>query len=60
MAKTKMNNFSDKMVQEISHPKLIWKVLNDTLGRESKTTEIKQLINKIINSELISCNKNIV
>ena len=47
------------MVQAKSHPKLIRKVLNDALGRKSKSTDVKQLIDESSNSEIISSNKNI-
>ena len=47
------------MLQAISRPKLIWKVLNDALRRKSKSTDVKQLIDKDRNSEIITGNKNI-
>ena len=41
MAKNKY--FSDEMAQANSHSKLIFKILNDTLGRKIKSTDVKQL-----------------
>ena len=58
-AKSKRKYFSDKMVQIISRPKIFWKILNDALGRESKSTDVKQLIDENSNSEIISGMKNI-
>ena len=58
-AKAKRKYFSDKMLQANSRPKLIWKVLNDALGRKSKSTDVKQLIDEDSSSEIISGNKNI-
>ena len=47
------------MVQANSRPKLIRKILNDALGRKSKSTDVKPLINENSNGEIISGNKNI-
>ena len=47
------------MVQANSRPKVIWRVLHDTLGRKRKSTDIKQLIDEDSNSEIIFENKNI-
>ena len=45
--------------QANSRRKLIWKVLNDALGRKSKSTDVKQLIDENRNNENISGNENI-
>ena len=47
------------MRQANSRPKLIWKVLNDALGRKSKSTDVKQFIDEDRKSEIISGNKTI-
>ena len=47
------------MLQANSRPKIIRKVLNDALGRESKSADLKQLIDEDSNSEIISGNKTI-
>ena len=54
-----MKNFSEKMAQANSRPKLIWKILNDALGRKSKSTDVEELIDESRNSEIIPDNKNI-
>ena len=54
-----MKYFLDKMLQANSRPKLIGKVLNDALGRKSKSTDVKQLIDEDSDSEFFSGNKNI-
>ena len=46
-------------VQAKSRPKLIWKVLNDALGHESKSTDVKQLIDVDSNNENVSGSKKI-
>ena len=40
-----------------SRPKLIWKTLNDAPGSKNKSMNVKQLIDEISNSEIISGNK---
>ena len=55
--KAKMKYFSDKMFQANSRPKLIWNVLNDALGRKSKSTDAEHLSYEDGNSEIISGNK---
>ena len=48
------------MLQMISCPKLIWKILNNNaLGRKGKSTDVKHLIVEDSNSENISRNKYI-
>ena len=56
--KTKRKYFSGKKVQAISRLKLIWKILHDTLGRKSKSTDVEKLKYENSNSEIISGNKN--
>ena len=55
-AKTKKKCFSDEMLQANFRPQLIWKLLNGALGRKSKSTDVKQLIDVDSNSEFISGN----
>ena len=45
------------MLQANSRPKLVWKLLNDALGRKIKSTDVKKLIEEDRNSEIISGNK---
>ena len=47
------------MGHAISRPELTWKVLNDALGRKSKSTYIQQLIAQKNNSKTFSGDKNI-
>ena len=53
-ANAKRKLFSDNMSQANSRAKLIWKVLNDALGRKSKSTDVKQMIDEDSNSEINS------
>ena len=53
-AKAKKKCFSDKIFQANSRPKLIWKVLDDALGRKNKSTDVKQLIDEYHNNEIVS------
>ena len=41
------------MLQTNPRPKLIGKVLNDALGRESKSTDVKKMIDEDSNSKII-------
>ena len=59
MDKAKSKYFSGKMVQAKSRPKLIWKTLNNALGRKNKSTDVKRLIWDNTNSVIISGNKNV-
>ena len=54
MAEAKRKCFSDKMVLANSRPKLIWEILNDVLGRKSRSSDVKQCIGENSNSEIIS------
>lgn len=42
-----------------SRPKLIWKILNNALGRKSVSTDYKLVIDKIRSHEIVSGNNSI-